>query len=272
MQHLAISNIAWQPEEDAIVLELLEQYNVRHIEISPFRTSANAQEMSSKNAEILVQYYAVYGIDIVALQAIMYRHTHLSIFGKDTTRQACLKHIVHILDFAQCLHAKTVIFGSPKNKKRGALPYEKAFEHSVDFFKKVAEHAAKRNVIFCLEPTPGIFGADFVRNTREAMDVVQAVDHVSFRLNFDIGSLLLNKEHPDELIPMYTEYIGHVHISEPHLHTIRPEKSFHAHVAQLLRESGYANTVSIEMLHTEASNLTTIRDTVTFVQDAYQLA
>lgn len=149
------------------------------------------------------------------------------------------------------------------------MSYNDAFAIAVRFFGSLAQDARPRGVTFCLEPTPEIFGADFIRNTDEAMELIQTVGSDALRLNLDLGALVINGEDPGHIIRTHARYIGHVHVSEPHLRLIHEDKIFHHSVARALRESAYNGIVSVEMLPQASENAMHIAKTLSFVKSLY---
>src|SRR3989338_2099102 len=175
MPTIAISNIAWQIDEDAKIFEVLASLNIHNLEISPFRASADPFIISQEHARSFQNQLSFYGIQVIAVQALLFRHPELVIFKKKVTREKTMEHLVRVINFAHYVGAKTVIFGSPKNKCRGEMAYESALDLAVDFFGRLSRVSEEKGITFCLEPTPETFGADFIRNTKEAMEVIQAI-------------------------------------------------------------------------------------------------
>lgn len=264
MTNIAISNLAWHKSEDEKIFELMHNLNIRHLEISPFRASVDP----SVNG--LLKKLDGYKIYVVALQSLLFRYPELSIFQNQPTRQKIFDHLVKVFKFASEVKAKVLVFGSPKNKIRGTMPYTHAFDIATHFFKKLAKQAKKFNLTLCIEPTPIVYGADFIRNTNEAIDLIKAVDNGSLKLNLDIGSSMLNQERIEEIILRNIKYIGHFHISEPYLETINHNQSFHQSIAQTLYNSAYKGFVSIEMLPNNESNIARVYETLSFIKEIYQ--
>lgn len=269
MATIAISNIAWQANEDERIFEVMADLDVRNLEISPFREIADLSAVSAKSAQKITHQLSAYGIRVIALQAVLFRHPELVLFRDEETRGKTLEHLINIIDFAHQVEATRIIFGSPKNKVRGEMPYERALGLAVDFFGRLARVSQEKGITCCLEPTPEIFGADFIRNTGEAMAVIQAVSSGALKLNLDLGSLRLNEEDTEELIRTHARSIGHVHVSEPHLQIIREDFAFNQNIARLLQESSYEGAISVEMLPQPLRNKGSIRKTLSFVKKIY---
>lgn len=270
MPNIAISNLAWNESADQQMFEAMINLEISNLEISPFRDAARISEVSKQFDDKMPKLLNHYGIRIAALQSLMFRYPEVSLFKDEATCNEIFKHLVDVLRFSNKVGSTVVVFGSPKNKIRGKIPYEKALGIAKNFFEKLASQAKKFNVTFCIEPTPAVYGADFIRNTDEAISLVKAVNHKSLKINLDIGSSILNNEKVEKIIANNIEYIGHVHISEPYLRTINCNNSFHKSIAQALNDNDYKGIISIEMLPTGEFNIKKISEILYFIKNIYE--
>jgi len=149
------------------------------------------------------------------------------------------------------------------------MTYHDAFEISVEFFSKIAEKCKEQGVTFCIEPTPAVYGADFIRNIKESVALIAKVNSTALKLNMDIGSLLVNKEPIKETILQNSSHIGHIHISEPYLRQINRDYEFHKGISDVLNECGYSDVISIEMLPQPIDNSDCVLQTLLFVSELY---
>lgn len=269
MKNIAISNLAWSRAEDDHIFKIMANLQVSLLEISPFRESAEIKVINNGSAGNLKKRLHDYGIKVVALQALLYRFPELVIFQDKMTRKKTLNHLENVIDFASEVGAKSLIFGSPKNKLRGELEYDSAFRIATDFFGRLAERACLQQVSLCIEPTPAAYGSDFIRNTDEAVRLLKAVNNSALRLNLDIGSLVVNKENIEDTIQKSMRFIGHVHISEPFLKMITFDPKFHQRIANKLITNSYSGIISIEMISQASNNADRIYKTLSFIQKIY---
>jgi len=268
---IAISNLGWSEREDQKIFELMGNLGIYNLEISPFRDVADISEISEGFDQKMSRLLNQYKIRVGALQSLMFRYQKASLFKDVATREGIFKHLVNVLDFSNKVGSTVVVFGSPKNKIKGKLSHGEALDIAKNFFRKLADQAQRRNITFCIEPTPAVYGADFICDTKEAIDFVKAVNHKSLKINLDIGSSILNNEKIEEIIPGNIEYIGHVHVSEPYLKAIDCNHPFHKNIAQALNNSNYKGVVSIEMLPAGKSDAKNISKILSFVKNVYQL-
>ncbi len=242
----AISNIAWDPSEDDVVSGIMKEFGIGAVEVAP--TKAWAQPISAGADDITVyrSHWNGRGVDVVALQALLFGKPELKVFEPEA-RAGLLEYLRAISRIGHGLGTGPMVFGSPKNRQRGEMPYDKAFEKAAEFFTELAMIAEEEGAIFVLEPNPPVYGCDFITTAREATDLVQAVDRPGLRLHLDAGIMHLNGEDPAKAIEEGAPYLAHFHISEPELAVIGTRGVDHATIASALKSVGYAGFVSIEM-------------------------
>ncbi len=247
--NIAISNIAWNKKEDGEIAKILQKYDISGIEIAPTKIWENPLEAKGKEIREYKKYWLNNGINIVAMQSLLYGHPELTIFDSKEIREKTRSYISRIIDLSFLLGSKIMVFGSPRNRLINGLNYNKALEIACEFFYKIAEICKQYEIFFCIEPNPPQYGADFILNTNDAIKLVKAVNHPHFRLHLDTSTMAINKESYDDSIKNGLSLLKHFHISEPYLEPVRKEgKVDHQTIAGILKKLHYNNKwVSIEM-------------------------
>jgi len=267
---LAISNIAWNVEEEGDIFPLLKEMDVEGIEIAPTKYWPNPSKASTQEIEVVRSRINSFGFRIPSAQALLYGHPDLTIFRDEETRKRSLEYIINISLLCSSLGVSTLVFGSPKNRQRNGLPLDLALEIASDFFFQVAENISTYNITLCIEPNPIEYGCDFITNSADALILVQRVDHPNFRLHLDTSAMFLNREDPASIIVQCFPYLHHFHISEPYLGLIGYSQNDHLTVAKTLRKSGYDGWISIEMRSgLKASNKDAIHHALEYVKKTY---
>lgn len=247
---LAFSNIAWDVAEDAVVAELLRSRGFDAIDIAPGKYFPQPAAATDSEVRAVKRTWADRGFEITGMQALLFGTSGLNVFGERASQQAMLDHLRAVCRVGGVLGATRIVFGAPKNRDRTGLTDEEAMAVASDFFRRVAHLAAAEGVVFCLEPNPIAYGANFMTNTAETAAVVRAVDHPALRMQLDTGALALNDEDAEAVLSAHAGIIGHVHASEPQLLPLGDGNAAHeaAHRA-LLRHLPQA-IVSVEMVAT----------------------
>ena len=264
---LAVSNIAWEPSEDAAVVEILRREGVSGIEIAPTKWREKPFDARPSDLAAYRQLWEDRGLRIVSLQALLFGRPDLQLFASDDSRRSLRDYLRRVIDFASAVGALAMVFGSPKNRVRGSLPTADAMRIAADFLRDIGVYSAECGTTMCIEANPVEYGCDFVTTTAEAVALCRAVDHPAVRVNVDLGGMTLSHENVATSIADARDVIGHYHASEPNLAPIGAS-SGHAEAGRALAEVGYANWVSIEM-RAAGDNVEAVAGAVARVKEDY---
>lgn len=243
---LAVSNIAWEPREDDAVAALLRRYQVGGVEIAPTTWRERPLEASSAEVAAYRRSWEDRGLSIMSLQSLLFGHPEMQLFGDPTAREAMRDYLCRTIDLGAELGARTLVFGSPKNRRRGSMPLKDAMSIACDFLRQIGERARARGVVFCLEANPPAYDCDFITTTSEAVTLCEQVDDAGVRINADLGGMTMAGEGAAQTIRAAAPFIAHVHASEPHLAELGAAAD-HRTAADALAAIDYRGWVSIEM-------------------------
>jgi D-psicose/D-tagatose/L-ribulose 3-epimerase len=247
---LAISNIAWDVEEDAAVADLLGQHQIDAIDIAPGKYFPKPSEATPAEMERVRTWWAERGIEITGMQALLFGTTGLNVFGDETSRRTLLDHLAGVARIGSGLGATRIVFGSPKNRDRTGLDDQRTRTMAKEFFGQLGDIAAREGVLFCLEPNPECYGANFMVDSDETAEIVRFIDHPAIRMQLDTGALTLNGEHADTVLARHASLIGHVHASEPQLVPLGDGDTDHRAASSALRQYLPEHLITIEMVAT----------------------
>jgi sugar phosphate isomerase/epimerase len=114
---------------------------------------------------------------------------------------------------AQLAGIKTIVFGSGGARRiPEGFPAGEAKIQFISLCKQLAAAASKYDVVISLEPL-NTRECNFINSLAEGADIVQAVDHESFKLLADIYHMLMENESPLNIIK-YGDLLYHTHIAE----------------------------------------------------------
>jgi sugar phosphate isomerase/epimerase len=267
---IAISNIAWTLEEEPKIATLLQEKGVKGVEIAPTKIWTNPLEAKDIEIQNYRDFWQSYGIEIVAMQALLFGRNDLTIFESPELRQATLDYLTGIIKLGSKLGAKALVFGSPKNRHRGDLTPEQAQKIAQEFFGQVGEVAAAAQVYFCLEPNPVVYGCNFVINSQEGIELVKNTSSSGFRLHLDAAGMTLSEEDLAISLSQAFPYLCHFHISEPYLGQVGAGQVDHATLGKTLENLGYQGWTSIEMRsQSTESNLESVAQALATAQKFY---
>ena len=266
---LAISNIAWDVEQDAEVAAILNALQVSGVEIAPTKIWPKPLEAGAPAIRRYRDFWEQNGIRIVAMQALLFGRPDLTIFESDDRRRETLGYLGGMIRLGQQLGAGALVFGSPKNRRVGNLSKPDARKIAVDFFGELGDLAFEHDTAVCIEPNPAEYGCDFINNTEEAVALVLETGSPGFRVHIDAGALAMNHEDPEIAISRALPLTHHFHISEPYLGPIGANGTDHNACAATLARLRYAHWVSIEMRKPDTGGLDAVAAALRQSIDSY---
>lgn len=271
MQYLSISNIAWLAYENSEVLQLMNANGFSGLEIAPTSIWSNVVDVAKKDIFAFKEHVNENGIDIVAMQSLLYGHPEMTIFNEREARNLTLTHLKKCIDLGVELGVSAYVFGSPKNR---CIPAQKGPEYqriAFDFFNNLGDYAYENGGVLCIEPNPESYGTNFINSTVEALKFVKLIDNPGLKINVDTGTIIENREDYYNILKGSMDYIGHVHVSEPFLNPIDKTRSEHSGLAMLLKTQGYCRYVSIEMKKvSETSCISNVKDALDYISKLYR--
>jgi D-psicose/D-tagatose/L-ribulose 3-epimerase len=267
---LSISNLTWELDEDEVVKDILSDMSVNAIEIAPTKIWGNPLEVSNQVVKTYREYWNSRGVNIIALQSLLFGRGDLSIFSEEKKRKETLNYLFKIIEIGAALGAQAFVFGSPKNRQIGEMEYAPAMEIAIEFFHQLGEKANQYSTVFCIEPNPRVYGCDFINNTEEGIELVKEVGHPGFGLHLDAGGMTLSNESIEKSLEKAAPYLAHFHISEPQLNMVQNGLVNHKGFAKSLKKINYQKYISIEMKPgLNKSNIETVRKGLEFIKEIY---
>lgn len=268
---ISISNIAWDTELDEAVSEVLIRTGVEFIDIAPPKYFKQPSKATETEVRLVKDYWIKKSIKPIGMQSLLFGTQGLNVFGGADVQRKLLEHLESICCIGSGLGAKKLVFGSPKNRDRSGLSDLEAVEIAVDFFGRLGDIAKEKDVVICLEPNPTCYRSNFMVDSEETANIVQAINHENVRMQLDIGAMCINKEDPDQIINRVSHLIHHIHISEPQLAPLNINNSYHLGAAAAIRKYLPNMPVTIEMLTTDSvSALEEIESSIQLVKTIYQ--
>ena len=246
---IAVSNIAWDVDEDEAIAALLASRSIDAIDVAPTKYFAPDETVTAAAVDAVRRWWSARGIEITGMQSLLFGTHGLNVFGPTEVQEKMLGRLAEVAAIARDLGASRLVFGSPKNRDRGMLSDDAANAIAMPFFNRLGDIAVSYGVSFCIEPNPPRYGCNFLTNSGDAAAFVRRVGHPAIAMHLDTGSIAISNEDPQALIRDNADIIGHIHISEPDLIPVA-DGPLHSVVAASLRQTLPRHVVSIEMLAT----------------------
>ncbi len=267
---LSISNIAWDIEIEEEVFYTLKNNSIYNIDISLSKYFNNINLISDNDIASLKSYFSSNSIEVIGMQSLLFGLDKLNIYKSSEDREFLLNHLTKTCIVAEKLNIKKLVFGSARNRNycnKGSFSDNIAF----DFFYKLALIGKKYNLFICLEPQPKIYNSNFLTDSSETADFVRLIGNNNFKMQLDIGSMIVNKESP-ELIIKYSDLYGHIHLSEPYLKPIDRNNEKHYQFSKIITNNLTSDFITIEMLTKGVSEpINKIESSIKVAKDFYNL-
>lgn len=261
---LAISNIAWNKDEDLKVYGLMKQYGFNGLEIAPTRIIEESPYDHLSHAKAIAQCLKnSYDFNICSMQSILFGRAE-RLFGRSSEREVLKQYLKKAIAFALEIGCRNMVFGSPKNR---IIENNGEYNIAVEFFKEIGDYAFENNTVLSIEANPRIYGTNFINSTDEAVQLVKDVGSKGFKINLDYGTIIENNESLYKLCKI-VDIINHVHISEPNLVSIIERKD-HIELAKILKDAMYQGYISVEMKRAEEDNINNIKEKLQYVSKVF---
>lgn len=243
MVKLSISNIAWAVEHDTEMYRYLRDNGYQGLEIAPTRVFPDHPYNRIEEARgWALKLKEEYRLGISSMQSVWYGRQE-NIFGSVNERKILIEYTKQAICFAEAIGCGNLVFGCPRNRDTndvaGCMPM------AIPFFRELGDFALEHHTVVALEANPVIYNTRFMNTTEQAVEMACKSGSEGIKVNIDLGTIIYNKENIEYLYQV-SEYINHVHISEPGLDIIRSGRLIRQ-TMKLLEEIGYDRFVSIEM-------------------------
>lgn len=275
---LAVSNIAWSPNEAEDAYALLQAHGFTGLEIAPglaFAGEADAFRPSAGAVHRLRASLDRHGLQLCSMQSLLFGVTGAQLFGTREERERIEAGLGRAIELADTLGVPNLVFGSPGNRAYPeAMGEERAHAEAADLFRRLGDHALRGGTRLAIEPNPAVYDTNFLTTVEAAARFVSALDHPGVTLNFDIGALIANGEVPQAgaLFDLAGPRVSHVHISEPQLAAAPADSQSLATILASLTGRAYADWYSIEMRAPASGALEQLEESLAATRRAFVMA
>ncbi len=180
-------------------------------------------------------------------------------------RKKSWDHLAMLLDAAGELGGGNLIFGSPKQRSAGDIPYAEAMAYFREGLAGAGERAAARSSKILLESLPSS-ATDILNTMAEADAILAELNCPGLSGMFDFHNTADETEPWGRLIERHWHRIGHVHLNTPDGGWPTPESRGFGASFSLLHEKEYAGWVSLEIFTVPPEPETVLADTMRFLR------
>ncbi|KAL9643815.1 hypothetical protein ABK040_013272 [Willaertia magna] len=289
---LAVSNIAWELNQDDEALDFIQKKGISLLEVAPTKVISEWQDFTPEAWGAFKKKLKQRGLRVPSFQALSFKKVDLEIFHTEESRKAYIDHTKFVIDLAYELvkepesvaESVRLVFGSPKTRDPRGKEYEECLEIATVFFRELGDYCLQKHkelglqetsdgvpaVCVCLEPNPKQYNCFFGYNGEQASEIVRKTNSLGFRLHLDTACLTMAGNDLYSMIKENADIIQHFHVSEPFLEKFRQPQCEHAKAAQALKEIGYNKVVSIEMKSNGEDSLKELDVAIDYVRQTYK--
>lgn len=250
---LAVSNIAWLPEERIEAYRILSDAGISGLEIAPglfFHAAEDPFVPDATSARMALDEISDAGLALVSMQSLLFGVSGAALFGDEPARLALETGMKRAIGLAGQFGIPNLVFGSPGQRRvPDGMVMERALEEAAGVFRRLGDRAGEAGTQIAIEANPAAYGTNFLNTLEEALDFVERVNHPAIVAILDLGAMHMNGAFdgvPDR-IPRLMSRLNHVHVSEPHLAPAPGKAEALTPVLRALQGQGYDKAVSIEM-------------------------
>lgn len=274
MTSLAVSNIAWTNEEEPAIAKKLQELGITKVEIAPTKRWDDPTKATPEQIAEYINWWKQYEIDIVAFQSMLFARPDLKIFESKDLRDEALEYLSQFLRLAGVMGAKRLVFGSPKNRQRGVVSVEEAYNIATEFFSRLGAIAESYGTKLCIEPNAPQYNCDFITTASEGSSFVRGVKSPGIGLHLDTACMALASDNLGDSIRENGDILEHFHVSAPMLDRVydRDDVDYES-AAKALKDINYDKVISIEMRPGDiGENVARVEAAVKFVQATFSVS
>jgi len=262
---IVASCLGWNADEHEGAAALLKRDGAAGIEMVPTAIWGGWDAAFAEDAELPSPFA---GLETPSMQSLLFGLPDLKLFHGSEAEDRLVGHLERLFRLARKFGVRALIFGSPRNRSREAMPLNEAMSRFGAFADRVGPLAAAAGTLLCLEANPTLYGCDFVTDTPALVDLFERIRQPGIGLHFDTGAAAINGEDLAALIQQVGPSLDHIHASEPNLATFAQPSDHHQAIAQALRDIDYRHFVSIEMVR-GPNGLADLDEALAFVTGCY---
>ena len=247
---LSISNLAWGLTPLEEITPQLKAAGIDGIEIAPTVLWPDLAKVSMEEVAAVRKFLEDEGLFVSGIQSLLFGHPEFQLFDSSCWEEM-LEHLRMVIRIGGILGADVAVFGSPKNRVKGLMSTEIAYQQAKVFFSQLVEVLQENEIILTLEPNAPDYGGDFLVNYNEVLRLSKLIDSTYIAPQIDTGCLWMVNEDPLASFLDFTPH--HIHLSTPHLGPVPGNYNF-KNLLQAAKDRDFKGWFVIEMLQENPDN------------------
>ncbi|HZT81235.1 MAG TPA: sugar phosphate isomerase/epimerase family protein, partial [Gemmataceae bacterium] len=241
------------------------------LEVAPFTLAPRITDVSAEERRTLRRQAEDAGLQILGLHWLLAKTEGLHLTSPDeAVRRRTADYLVELARCCRDLGGDLMVFGSPAQRRVPAgHTREQAAGFALDTFRRAAPGIADCGVTVCLEPLSPP-EADFLNTAREAVELLDRLDHPSFALHLDVKAMATDEAPAPELIRRHAARLGHFHANDPNLRGPGFGNTDFVPIFRALKDIAYRGWVSVEVFDYSPDPETIARESIRYMRECEQ--
>jgi sugar phosphate isomerase/epimerase len=264
----AICNETFENWDHARICELVSRLGYQGLELAPFTLAPRITDVSPERRRELRRIADDHGVQLIGLHWLLAKTTGLHLTSPDAAvRKATAEYLVELARCCRDLGGDILVFGSPAQRRLpGGATKAQGATLALDTFRRAAPGIADAGVKLCLEPLSPP-EADFLNTCAEAIELLDQLQHPSFRLHLDIKAMSTDDAPAPELIRRHAARTGHFHANDPNRRGPGFGDFDLTPSLRALKDSGYSGWVSVEVFDYSPDPETIARESLRYMHE-----
>ncbi|MBU1611402.1 MAG: sugar phosphate isomerase/epimerase [Proteobacteria bacterium] len=255
----SISNISLPSQDHEEYLAALSDLGFKGLEVAWSKVWGSLHNITPARVNIYRRKVEAAGLRIIGMHSLYYGTSGMALFQDYTAEDRALHHLVYLSKICADLGGSFLILGSPSVRRRGQMTTADADSRFSTFLYKLSDLLeqtdASGTMRLGLEALPQT-ESDYLNTSKHALRLVEHLQTHRICLHLDAKSLVAAGEATADFLSKAAQQAIHFHVNQPGFGVLRHDDQVdHCKLGALLRENGYAQSVSIEQTITNPEDI-----------------
>lgn len=248
MFRYAICNETFEGWEWDKICSLCSSLGYQGLEVAPFTLAPRIGQVGQDRRRELRTIAERHGLHLFALHWLLAKTEGFQVTSPDPkVRRTTAEYLGELAQACADLGGDRMVFGSPlqRNIPEG-LNQEQTNALFLDTLRQLIPHLEKTGVTFLLEPL-GPAETNYMNTAREAVELLETLNHPLFGLHLDVKALTADEAAPADLIRKHANRMGHFHANDANRKAPGMGETDFLPIMKALKDVQYSGYVSIEV-------------------------
>jgi sugar phosphate isomerase/epimerase len=234
---LAVSNLAWDFQENQEIFDYLKELNIRYIE-GVISKLGNWEDLNVDKIREFKQILDHEGLKVRSIQSIFFNYTSEGLHNTPSI----ISHIKTLTEYCQILGVKVMVLGSPNLRVISDNLQNKLSKT----FIEIDSVLDGTQIELSIEPNMTQYGGKYFHNLNEIVDFIISNRLENVKTMIDTHNLILEGYNPIHELLKFEKFINHIHVSEHNLTPLN-DLEFHKLFSQTLNDINYKKIITFEV-------------------------